>query len=87
MAEAEQVLTADYDVTDDPIDIDEIDGLAHAIEAVRNDGEGYRWVDPPDRVGYYRVYWNGATDDVRIGFFAMLASYEPPEDVDGDSDV
>lgn len=82
MTEAHQVLTAEYDVTDDPINIDEINGLTSAIEAVREAGEGHRWVDPEDRVGCYRVYWNEATDDVRIGFFAMLASYEPPEDGD-----
>lgn len=82
MTKAEQVLTAEYDVADDPINIDEIEGLASAIEAVRNDAEGHQWVDPEGRVGCYRVYWNDATDDVRVGFFAMLVSYEPPGDTD-----
>jgi len=77
--QAEQVLTADYKMSDEPLAIDNIDGLREAVERVRNDRGGSAFVGCEDRVMDYRVYWNEKTESVRIGAVAMLASYEIDE--------
>lgn len=74
--QAEQVLTADYTVSDDPLAVDNIDGLREAIERIQEAEEGREFVRCEDRVMNYDVYWNEKTETVRIGATAMLASYE-----------
>ena len=74
--QAEQVLTADYEMSEEPLVVDNIDGLPAAIERVQEAGEGSEFVRCPERVMDYKVYWNEKTETVRIGAVAMLASYE-----------
>jgi len=74
--EAEQVLTADYDTTDAPLQINDIPGLRDAVERVADAEGGRELVRCEDRVMNYDVYWNSKTGTVRIGAVAMLASYE-----------
>ena len=81
--EAEQVLTASYDMTDAPLQINDIPGLRDAIERVADAEGGRELVRCEDRVMDYDVYWNDKTETVRIGAVAMLASYEV--DLDGAS--
>jgi len=78
--EAEQCLTANYEMTDAPLEIDEIDGLAEAIQTVRNDHDALELVRCESRQMDYDVYWNEKTDAVRVGAVALLASYEVPEE-------
>ena len=77
--QAEQVLTADYTVSDEPLPIDNINGLREGIERVQDAEAGSEFVRCEDRVMDYRVYWNEKTESVRIGAVAMLASYEIDE--------
>jgi len=74
--EAEQVLTADYDMTDAPLQINDIPGLRDAVERVADAEAGRELVRCENRVMNYDVYWNSKTETVRIGAVAMLASYE-----------
>ena len=76
---AEQVLKASYELTDEPLDIDEIPGLREAVDRIADAGEGRELVRCQDRVMNYDVYWNSKTETVRVGAFAMLASYEVEE--------
>ena len=78
-AEAEQVLTASYDMTDEPLNLDDIGGLRGAVERILEAGEGRELVRCEDRVMDYDVYWNDNTETVRIGAVAVLASYEVDE--------
>jgi len=75
---AEQVLTASYDMTDKPLQVNKIEGLSEAVERVSETHER-ELVRCEDRVMDYDVYWNSKTDTVRIGAMAMLASYEVDE--------
>ena len=78
---AENVLTASYEWSDGPLNVDEIDGLRDAVERVRETHEK-ELVRCEDRVADYDVYWNPKTDAVRIGAVAMGASYEVIDDTD-----
>lgn len=80
MTEAEQVLTADYDWTDEPIDIESIDGLPEAIEQVAEERDENVLVRCEDRVADYDVYWNSKTETVRFAAVVVGASYEVPEE-------
>jgi len=81
MTECEQVLTANYTMSDEPVEIDEIDGLRSAIEETAETKEGH-YVECEDRVVDYKVYWNEKTDTVRFAAYAAQASYEvPPEEI------
>jgi len=73
---AEQVLSAEYEMSDEPLAVDEIDGLRAAVNRVADAEEGRELVRCEDRVTDYDVYWNSKTDTVRIAAVAMLASYE-----------
>jgi len=73
--EAENVLRAEYEFNDDPLDLTEIDGIYEAIKEVAQTKES-AIVEPEDRVPHYKVYWNTKTETVRIGAYAMCASYE-----------
>jgi len=78
---AEQVLTAQYDVSDEPLQIDRIDGLREAVNRVQETHER-ELVRCEDRVMNYDVYYNTKTESVRIGAVAMLASYEVTQEKD-----
>lgn len=81
MTEADQVLTASFSWTDDPVDIDEIDGLRDAIENVASDPDGGNvLVRCEDRVADYDVYWNTKTETVRFAAVVPGASYEVPQE-------
>jgi len=73
---AKQVLRAEYDVTEEPLAVDDVDGLRAAVERVAEAEDGRELVRCEDRVMDYDVYWNPNTDSVRIAAVAMLASYE-----------
>ena len=77
--QAEQVLTADYTMSDEPLVVDDIGGLREVVERVRNAERGNELLRCEDRTMDYRVYWNKKTETVRIGAVAMLASYEIDE--------
>lgn len=79
MTKAKQVLTADYDFSDEPLDITEIDGLESAIREVAQTKEK-QLVRCDDRVSDYDVYWNSTTDTVRVGAVVLAASYEVPQE-------
>jgi len=81
---AEQVLTAEYELTDDPLAVDRIDGLEAAVDRVRQTKEK-ELVRCDDRIADYDVYWNDKTDTIRIAATFILASYEvDPEDVESE---
>lgn len=77
--QAEQVLTADYEMSDEPLVIDDIDGLREAIEQVQDAEDGSAFVQCDDRVMDYKAYWNDKTESVRIAAVAMQAAYEIDE--------
>jgi len=74
---AENVLRAEYEFSDEPLDVDEINGLREAITEVAETKEP-AYVPSEDRVSDYKVYWNDSTDSVRIGAIPVCASYEVP---------
>ena len=76
---AERVLTASYDWSDEPLNVNEIDGLRDAVERVRETQEK-ELVRCEDRTADYDVYWNTKTDSVRIAAVVLGASYEVTED-------
>ncbi len=78
---AEQVLTASYDWSDEPLNVDDIDGLREAVERVRDTKEK-ELVRCEERVADYDVYWNEKTDSVRIAAVAVGASYEVTDETD-----
>ena len=79
--EAEQVLTADLTFSDEPLNIDAVDGLREAVkEVAREQPDENVHVRCDDRVCDYDVYWNSKTDSVRVGAVAIQASYEVPMD-------
>lgn len=79
MTEARNVLTASYEFTDEPVEIEEKDGLAEAIQHVSENKDDPQYVEQPDSVYDYKVYWNPKTDTVRFAAMAPGASYEVPD--------
>ena len=77
--EAKNVLRAEYEFSDDPLELDAIDGIYAAIEEVAQTKEA-AIVECEERVPDYKVYWNSKTDTVRIGAIPVCASYEVPKD-------
>jgi len=75
--EIENVLRAEYEFTDEPLDLTAVDGLKSAIQEVAETKENVI-VAAEDRVPDYRVYWNEQTNTVRVGALALCASYEVP---------
>lgn len=80
MTEATQVLTADFDFTEEPLETDDIDGLNEAIQRVAETHDK-ELVRCDDRVPDYDVYWNEKTDTVRVAAVVIGASYEVPKEV------
>jgi len=77
--EAENVLRAEYEFSDDPLELGAIDGIYAAIQEVAETKEA-AIVECEDRVPDYKVYWNSKTDTVRIGAIPVCASYEVPKE-------
>ena len=80
MTECEQVLTASYDMSDEPMELSEVDGLKEAVDRIAEQQSGKELVRCPDRIMDYDVYWNDKTETVRFAAVAMNASYEVPEE-------
>lgn len=80
MTEAKQVLTADVTFSDEPLPIDEIEGLSEAVQEVADSREK-QLVRCENRVCDYDVHWNENTDTVRVIAIVPGASYEVPEEV------
>jgi len=76
---AEQVLTANYEWTDEPLDIGKIDGLPEAVSRIQEAQEGKEFVRCENRVPDYDVYWNETTESVRIAAKPNCVSYELDE--------
>jgi hypothetical protein len=77
--EIENVLRAEYQFSGEPLDLTDIDGIYEAIREVAETQENVI-VECEDRVPDYRVYWNSSTGTVRVGAFALCASYEVPKE-------
>ena len=77
--EIENVLRAEYEFSDEPLDLAGVDGIYEAIHDVAETKEGVI-VECEDRVPDYKVYWNSSTGTVRVGAFALCASYEVPKE-------
>lgn len=77
--QAENVLRAEYEFSDDPLQLDAVDGIYAAIEEVAETKEA-AIVECEARVPDYKVYWNSKTDTVRIGAIPVCASYEVPQE-------
>jgi len=77
--EIENVLRAEYEFSDEPLDLTGIDGIYEAICDVAATKEA-AIVECDDRVPDYKVYWNDSTDSVRVGAYALCASYEVPQE-------
>jgi hypothetical protein len=77
--EIENVLRAEYEFTDEPLSLSGIDGIYEAISEVAETKEPVI-VECDNRVPDYKVYWNSKTDTVRVGAYALCASYEVPEE-------
>jgi len=73
------VLRAEYEFSDDPLDLTDIDGIYDAIEEVAKTHNAVI-VECEDKIPDYKVYWNSKTDTVRIGAYAICASYEVPSE-------
>lgn len=78
MTEAKNVLKANYSFNDEPLEIDEIDGLPEAVKEVADTREK-TLVRCEDRVTDYDVYWNEKTETVRIAAIVPGATNEVPE--------
>jgi len=85
MTEIEQVLSADYDFGDEPLDISKIDGLEAAIKRVA-ETKDKELVRCEDRVPNYEVYWNDKTNTVRVAAVCLEVSYEVPQEYIEDND-
>jgi hypothetical protein len=79
MTQAEKVLGVECEFSDEPLEIEEIDGLPEAIKEVA-ESEDKQLVRCEDRVSDYDVYWNEKTGTVRVAAVVPGASYEVPED-------
>jgi len=77
--EIENVLRAEYEFSDEPLELAGIDGIHEAIEHVAESQESVV-VECDDRVPDYKVYWNTKTDTVRVGALVTGASYEVPQE-------
>lgn len=77
--EIENVLRAEYEFSDEPLDLSGIDGIYAAIREVAETQEA-AIVECEDRIPDYKVYWNSKTDTVRVGAYALCASYEVPQE-------
>jgi len=77
--EAENVLRAEYEFNDEPLDLTEIDGIHAAIKEVA-ETQNSVIVECEDKIPDYKVYWNSKTDTVRIGAIPVCASYEVPQE-------
>ena len=77
--EIENVLRAEYEFSHAPLDLSEIDGIYEAIVEVA-ETEDAAIVECEDRVPDYKVYWNSKTGTVRVGAYALCASYEVPKE-------
>jgi len=86
MTEAKNVLKADFTFSDEPLEIDDIEGLPEAVKATADDKEK-RLVRCEGRVSDYDVYWNSKTDSVRVAAKVPAASYEVPQEfTNGEND-
>jgi len=84
--EIENVLRAEYEFSDEPLNLEPIDGIHDAIAEVAKTKEPFL-VECNDRVTDYKVYWNDKTGTVRVGARVTAASYEvPAEYTEGESD-
>jgi hypothetical protein len=81
--QAENVLRAEYEFNDEPLNLTDIDGIYNAIAEVADTKESVL-VECEDRVPDYKVYWNSKTDTVRIGAYVIGASYEVPTEYTDD---
>jgi len=61
--EAENKLRAEYEFSDEPLDLTGIEGVYDAIDEVAETKEPVI-VECEDRVPDYKVYWNTKTDTV-----------------------
>jgi len=77
--EIENVLRAEYEFSDEPLDLTGIDGIYEAIREVAETQEAVI-VECEDRVPDYKIYWNSSTGTIRVGAFAICASYEVPKE-------
>lgn len=77
--EIENVLRAEYEFTDEPLSLEQIDGVYEAIREVAETKDAVI-VECDERVPDYKVYWNEKTDSVRVGAYALCASYEVPQE-------
>lgn len=82
--EIENVLRAEYEFSDEPLDLTGIDGIYEAIREVAETHEDVI-VECEERIPDYKIYWNSSTGTVRVGAFALCASYEVPEEFIGHS--
>lgn len=73
--EAERVMTYNPEFSDEPLSVDDTEGLREAVKRIQDAAEGEEYVLPDGMVNY-KVYWNEPTESVRIGVLAMGASYE-----------
>jgi len=78
MTEAENKLRADYDFNDEPVEIEDKDGLPEAIQEVSETKESV-YVPQPESVADYKVYWDHKTDSVRFAAMVAGATYEVPD--------
>jgi len=76
----EQVLTADYEMSDEPLALDDVDGLYDAVKEVAETKEDV-YLECDGRVADYKVYWNEKTETVRFAAYMAQASYEVPKEV------
>jgi len=79
MTKAENKLTASYTFDDDPVEIEEKEGLTEAIKEVQETKE-HLYVPQDDSVVDYKVYWNEKTDAVRFAALVAGAAYEVPDE-------
>lgn len=77
--EAENKLRAEYEFSDEPLDLTGIEGIYDAIDEVAETKKPVI-VECEDQVPDYKVYWNTKTDTVRIGAIPVCATYEVPQE-------
>jgi len=77
--EAENKIRAEYEFSDEPLDLTGIEGIYDAINEVAETKEPVI-VECEDRIPDYKVYWNTKTDTVRIGAIPVCATYEVPKE-------
>lgn len=87
MTEAQNVLRAEVEFSDEPMEIESVDGLAEAIESVAESQNGPVFVECEDRFADYKVYWNSKTETVRFGAVVSGAVYEVPDSFTGNGET